>query len=105
MSFTILLLSADADPFWQEKIRQAVPGAVAKICADPRDALGNIETADAAYGTVPPELLARRPRCRLFLRCAGSERCRRHRYAWQLQRASLHARSGVSARLRAALRS
>ena len=54
MSFTILLLSADADPSWPEKIRQAVPGAVAKICADPRDALGDIETADAAYGTVPP---------------------------------------------------
>ena len=59
MSFTILLLSPDADPSWPEKISQAVPGAVAKIYADPKDALTDIETADAAYGTVPPELFAR----------------------------------------------
>jgi phosphoglycerate dehydrogenase-like enzyme len=59
MSFTILLLSAETDPSWPEKIRQAVPGAVARIYADPRDALDDIETADAAYGTVPPELFAR----------------------------------------------
>ncbi len=30
------------------------PGAVAKAYADPKDALADIETADAAYGTVPP---------------------------------------------------
>jgi phosphoglycerate dehydrogenase-like enzyme len=64
MSFTILLLSADADPSWPEKIRQAVPGAVAKIYADPKDALADIETADAAFGTVPPELFARAKRLR-----------------------------------------
>src|SRR5215472_2525508 len=64
MSFKILLLSADADPSWPEKVRQAVPGAVAKICADPRNALGDIETADAAYGTVPPELFARAKKLR-----------------------------------------
>jgi phosphoglycerate dehydrogenase-like enzyme len=59
MSFTILLLSAEADPSWPDKIRAAVPGAVAKIYADPMDALADIETADAAYGTVPPELFSR----------------------------------------------
>ena len=48
MSFTILLLSPDTDPSWPGKIRQAVPGAVAKIYADPKDALPDIETADAA---------------------------------------------------------
>jgi phosphoglycerate dehydrogenase-like enzyme len=64
MSFTILLLSPDVDPSWPEKIRQAVPGAVAKICADPKDALADIETADAAYGTVPPELFARAKKLR-----------------------------------------
>ena len=53
MSFTILLLSPDVDPSWPEKISRAVPGAVAKIYADPKDALVDIETADAAYGTVP----------------------------------------------------
>ena len=116
MSFTILLLAADADPSWPEKIRQAVPGAVAKIYADPKDALADIETADAAYGTVPPELFARAKRLRwicanragfgrrLFLRCAGRKRCRRHRHARQLQRASLDPCGGVSARLCPALR-
>ncbi len=64
MSFTILLLAADADPSWPEKIRQAVPGAVAKIYADPKDPLTDIETADAAFGTVPPELFARAKRLR-----------------------------------------
>jgi phosphoglycerate dehydrogenase-like enzyme len=64
MSFTILLLSPDADPSWPEKIRQAVPGAVAKIYADAKDALADIETADAAYGTVPPELFARAKKLR-----------------------------------------
>src|SRR6201982_1306536 len=64
MSFTILLLSPDADPSWPEKIRQAVPGAVAKVYADPGDALADIETADAAYGTVPPELFGRAKKLR-----------------------------------------
>ena len=64
MSFTILLLSAEADPSWPEKIRQAVPGAVAKIYAHPDDAAADIETADAAYGTVPPELFSRAKRLR-----------------------------------------
>ena len=64
MSFTMLLLSPDADPSWPEKIRQAVPGAVAKIYAEPKDALADIETADAAYGTVPPELFARAKKLR-----------------------------------------
>jgi phosphoglycerate dehydrogenase-like enzyme len=64
MSFTILLLSPDADPSWPEKISRAVPGAVAKIYADPKDALVDVENADAAYGTVPPELFARAKKLR-----------------------------------------
>jgi phosphoglycerate dehydrogenase-like enzyme len=64
MSFTILLLSADADPSWPEKISRAVPGAVAKVYAEPGDALADIETADAAYGTVPPELFGRAKKLR-----------------------------------------
>src|SRR6516164_8052764 len=116
MSFTILLLSPDADPSWPEKISRAVPGAVAKVYADPGDALIDIETADAAYGTVPPELFGpgeeialdlrvpgRARRC-LFLRCAGQQRCCRDRHARQLQGASLHPRGGVSPRLCPALR-
>ncbi len=46
------------------KIKQAVPGAIAKAFADPKDALAEIETADAAYGTVPPELFARAKKLR-----------------------------------------
>ena len=69
MSFTILLLSPDSDPSWPEKISRAVPGAVAKIYGDPEDAVVDIETADAAYGSVPPELFAR---AKSF--CAGSVR-------------------------------
>jgi phosphoglycerate dehydrogenase-like enzyme len=64
MSFRILLLAAVADSSWPEKISRAVPGAVARIYADPKDALGDIETADAAYGTVPPDLFARAKRLR-----------------------------------------
>jgi phosphoglycerate dehydrogenase-like enzyme len=59
MSFTMLLLPPDADPAWSEKINRAVPGVIVKAFADPNDALAAIETADAAYGTVPPELFAR----------------------------------------------
>jgi phosphoglycerate dehydrogenase-like enzyme len=64
MSFTMLLLSPDADPSWPEKIRRAVPGAVARIYDDPNDAFADIENADAAYGTVPPELFARAKKLR-----------------------------------------
>ena len=44
------------------------------------------------------------PRRRVFLRCAGQERCRRDRHARQLQRASLDPRGGVPPRLCPALR-
>jgi phosphoglycerate dehydrogenase-like enzyme len=64
MSFTMLLLTPDADPSWPEKIRQAVPGTTIKAFADPRDAFVDIETADAAYGTVPPALFARAEKLR-----------------------------------------
>src|SRR5262245_63166026 len=64
MSFKILLLAPDVDESWPEKIRQAVPGAVAKAFWDPKDACPDIEDADAAYGTVPPELFARAKKLR-----------------------------------------
>jgi phosphoglycerate dehydrogenase-like enzyme len=64
MSFKILLLPPDVDESWPEKIRQAVPGAIAKAFWDPQDALADIEDADAAYGTVPPELFARAQKLR-----------------------------------------
>ena len=64
MSFKILRLPPDVDASWPEKIRQAVPGAVAKAFWDPKDALTDIEDANAAYGTVPPELFARAKKLR-----------------------------------------
>src|SRR5215472_11824702 len=59
MSFTILLLGPDVDPSWPRKIMQAVPGVVAKAFTDANDAAADLETAEAAHGTVPPELFAR----------------------------------------------
>jgi phosphoglycerate dehydrogenase-like enzyme len=41
-----------------------VPGVVVKAFADPKDAADDIVDADAAYGTVPPELLARATKLR-----------------------------------------
>ena len=77
MSFTILLLSPDADPSWPEKISRAVPGAVVKAYADPQDTLADIENADAAYGTVPPELFARAQKLRWI--CASRDGLRASR--------------------------
>ena len=59
MSFKILLLAPDVDLSWPEKIRRAVPGVVVRAFVDPKDATEDIVDTDAAYGTVPPELLAR----------------------------------------------
>jgi phosphoglycerate dehydrogenase-like enzyme len=59
MSFKILLLPPDVDESWPAKIRQVAPGAIVTLVRDPKDALTDIEDADAAYGTVPPELFAR----------------------------------------------
>jgi phosphoglycerate dehydrogenase-like enzyme len=64
MSFKIVLLAPDADPTWPEKIRQAVPGIVVKAFTDPGEARDDIADADAAYGTVPAELLARATKLR-----------------------------------------
>jgi phosphoglycerate dehydrogenase-like enzyme len=59
-----VLLPPDVNESWPEKIRQAVPGAVAKAFKDPKDAVRDIADADAAYGTVPPELFARAKKLR-----------------------------------------
>jgi phosphoglycerate dehydrogenase-like enzyme len=59
MSFTILLLGPDIDPSWPQKIMQTVPGVVAKVFPNSNDAAADLETAEAVFGTVPPELFAR----------------------------------------------
>jgi hypothetical protein len=72
------------------------PDAIAKTSTDPEGALADVETADAAYGTVPLELLARAKKLRRI--CASpapgsavpistmrwQERCRRDRHARRL---------------------
>jgi phosphoglycerate dehydrogenase-like enzyme len=64
MSFKLLLLAPDLDPSWPDKIRQAVPGVDVKAFADPQGAADDIVDADAAYGTVPPDLFARAQKLR-----------------------------------------
>jgi phosphoglycerate dehydrogenase-like enzyme len=64
MSFKILLLGPDVDPLWPEKIRQVVPGVDVQAYRDPQEAIAEIEDADAAYGTVSPELFARAKKLR-----------------------------------------
>lgn len=58
MTFKIVLLPPGDDPALAEKIRSAIPGVDATVFHDPKDATAAIRDADAAYGTVPPELLA-----------------------------------------------
>jgi phosphoglycerate dehydrogenase-like enzyme len=64
MSFKMVLLPPDVEEDWPEKIQQLVPGAVVKAFKEPHEALNDIEDADAAYGTVPPELFARAKKLR-----------------------------------------
>jgi phosphoglycerate dehydrogenase-like enzyme len=64
MSFKMVLLPPDIGEDWPAKLRSAVPGIRVDSFADPRDAAEAIVDADAAYGTVPRELLARAKRLR-----------------------------------------
>src|SRR6201981_3877535 len=64
MAFKIVLLAADADPSWPEKIRQAVPGVVVRAFSNPTEAHDEIVDTDAAYGTVPPVLFTRAKKLR-----------------------------------------
>ncbi|MGH2586551.1 MAG: D-2-hydroxyacid dehydrogenase [Dehalococcoidia bacterium] len=64
MAFKMVLLPPNVRDDWPAKIQRVVPGAVVKAFAQPSDAQREIEDADAAYGTVPPELLARAKKLR-----------------------------------------
>lgn len=64
MSFKIVLLPPDIQEHWPDKIREAVPDCEIKLFHDPSEAMGDIEDADAAYGTVTPELFARAKKLR-----------------------------------------
>jgi phosphoglycerate dehydrogenase-like enzyme len=59
MSFNMVLLPPDIGENWPDKIRHAVPGVQVEAFKDPTAARDAIVEADAAYGTVPRDLLAR----------------------------------------------
>src|SRR5262245_4928966 len=64
MSFKIVLLPPGVQSEWPEQIRGAVPGAEVVVCPSAEVAMEAIVDADAAYGTVPRELLMRAQRLR-----------------------------------------
>jgi phosphoglycerate dehydrogenase-like enzyme len=64
MSFKILILPPDAEPSLPAQIREAVPGVNVLFFDDAAAAAAEIEDADAVYGFVPPELLARAKKLR-----------------------------------------
>ena len=64
MSFKLLLLPPFAEPDWPDQLRDAVPGIDVTRFDQASDAAEAIVDADAAYGTVPPDLLARAERLR-----------------------------------------
>lgn len=64
MSFKMVLLPPDIGEQWPDKIRRAVPGVQVEAFDAPEAARDAIVEADAAYGTVPPDLLARARRLR-----------------------------------------
>src|SRR5579859_179744 len=64
MSFKLVMLPPYFEESWPQKIREAVPDAVVSACATDEEAAREIVDADAAYGTVPPDLFARARRLR-----------------------------------------
>jgi phosphoglycerate dehydrogenase-like enzyme len=60
----MVLLPPYAEADWPDRIRAEIPGAVVDAYERPEDAAEAIVAADAAYGTVPPELFARAERLR-----------------------------------------
>jgi phosphoglycerate dehydrogenase-like enzyme len=64
MAFKMVLLPPGWQEHWPELIQEAVPGAEVVACRSAPEALDEIVDADAAYGTLPPDLLARAQRLR-----------------------------------------
>src|SRR5438105_4619412 len=64
MSLKMVLLPPFVEPDWPDKIRQVVPCAMVRAFTDAADAADEIVDADAAYGTVPPDLFARASKLR-----------------------------------------
>jgi phosphoglycerate dehydrogenase-like enzyme len=64
MSFKLVVLPPAGGEPWVERVQAVVPDAEVVICRDHASALEEITDADAAFGTLPPELLARATRLR-----------------------------------------
>ena len=60
----MVILPPYAEPDWPDRLRDAVPDLDATVFARAEDAADAIVDADAAYGTMPPELFARARRLR-----------------------------------------
>ena len=64
MSFKLVILPpAETEP-WEKRVRTVVPDAEVVVCTTQAAAAEAIADADAAFGTLPPELLARATRLR-----------------------------------------
>jgi phosphoglycerate dehydrogenase-like enzyme len=64
VSFRMVLLPPYAEADWAERIRDEIPNAVVEAFDRSEDAAEAIAEADAAYGTIPPDLFARAERLR-----------------------------------------
>src|SRR2546423_612547 len=64
MSFKLVLLPPVNQEHWAERVRAAVPQARVEVCRDLGEAADAIRDADAAFGTLPPDVLARAERLR-----------------------------------------
>lgn len=64
MSFKLVILREAGKEAWEERVRAVVPGVQVVVCSDPAAAAEAITDADAAFGTLPSDLLARATRLR-----------------------------------------
>jgi phosphoglycerate dehydrogenase-like enzyme len=64
MGFKMVIVPPNTQPDWPEKIRATVPDCDVLMFDDATAATAAIEDADAAYGTLSPELLSRAKRLR-----------------------------------------
>jgi hypothetical protein len=64
MGFKMVIVPPNTQPDWPEKIQAAVPDCEVLMFDDAKAAMAAIEDADAAYGTLSPELLSRAKRLR-----------------------------------------
>jgi phosphoglycerate dehydrogenase-like enzyme len=64
MKFQFVMLPPGLRPEWPAALTAAVPDCQVQAFASPQEARDAIMEADAAYGTIPPELLARAKKLR-----------------------------------------